>query len=138
MRIFYKIQEAYRRLINPEPMTCARRTECVRDCQVHPICIENRKSNLDYWFRTKGQMRWGRYCCSYCGGLKPSEVLDLIESGEATDLESTDKYYKFYLHAKNKTWKFYMPHFNREQFEAVIAAAKKRDILNAWAKSFRK
>lgn len=118
-----------------EPLYCPRRVApCgYENCTVHHACIESRKGS-DYWYRRDGVL-----VCSYCGGLKPEQVALLLKEGKVEDFESTDKYYKFYLHVpsmKPGTFKFYMPHFKREEWEAVVGIAKERGVLNAWRKRF--
>lgn len=112
-----------------EYFTCKRRIEDGADSDVFTFG----GTGKDFWYRRDGVLT-----CSYDGGIKPSEVIRLIESGDATDLESTDKYYKFYLHVGKQTFKIYMQHNDKESFDAMVAAAKKRDILNAWKKNFQK
>lgn len=103
-----------------ETFTCKRRIEDGAD---NPIYTHG-GTNLDTW-----EDRDGVLTCSYDGGVKPSEVLRLIEEGKATGLERTGKYYKYYLHIGDKQLKLYMQHDTEETFNAMIAAAKKAHIL---------
>lgn len=126
-----RIKRWWQQLTADDRHYCKRRLEnCIKGCTVHPYCDQG-KEDPDYWYPRDGALT-----CSYCGGLKPSEVLRLIENGEANDLESTDKFYKFYLNIGKKRYKVYMQHFDKENFDAMTAAAKKRDIVDAWKKRF--
>lgn len=60
--------------------------------------------------------------CSFCGGIKPEKVLELIKSGHT--ITRTDKNYKIYINGPDVPNgkgmdKVYLQHFNREDIDAL-------------------
>lgn len=134
--MIHQVKRWLKKVTSPFPQfACGRKQEgtCgLINCTVHHYCVAA-QAKTDYWYK-----RDGAYVCSYCGGIKPSEVMRFIRSGEASDVERTTKFYKYYLHTKIGTFKIYMPHFNKEEWDLMIKEARERDILDAWKKNFQK
>lgn len=64
--------------------------------------------------------------CSYCGGLDPEKVLDLLQNHNARVESCPGKNYKFYLHEMDgqgygvgKQHKVYLWHFSKEQVDQL-------------------
>lgn len=89
-------------------MNCPRRT-----CEIGPWSIE--EDDSDSW-KENGT-------CSFCGSLKPENVIELIKQGNT--ITRTDKNYKIYLNMKdapNGSGKVYLQHFSREDIDALNKA----------------
>jgi succinate dehydrogenase flavin-adding protein (antitoxin of CptAB toxin-antitoxin module) len=77
--------------------TCPRRTVLERQ-------------DRDLWYLLEGKSR-----CSYCGSLKPSEVLARIAAGEP--VTPTDKTHKVYLGAYERV---YFQHFSEDDCKEFV------------------
>ena len=70
--------------------------------------LDNRQT--DFWFKAEGE-----YLCSYCGSLRPDQVLARIAAGET--ITPTDKNYKAYLANYRK---IYFQHFSEDDCKEFI------------------
>lgn len=73
------------------------------------------------------------YTCSFCGGINPDKVIELIKKGYR--VSRTDKNYKIYIETpygmnredsqlpnKQSMWKVYIMHFSKEQINNLNKA----------------
>ena len=67
------------------------------------------------WEHEEGLDHWkDNRTCSFCGGLQPRLVLDLIKEGQT--VTPTDKNYKGYITGSpSASGKFYFLHFNEDE-----------------------
>lgn len=73
-----------------KPMEGAEEFLCPRRAEGVPAFMEGKK---DHW-----QMRGDDPCCSYCGSMKPSRVIELVKQHGFGIMQRTDKGYKWYVH----------------------------------------
>jgi len=83
-------------------MNCPRRIN-----EIGPWIYEENDS--DYWDNEQ--------CCSFCGSVKPSRVIELLKEG--CSITKTDKNYKLYIEGKQVPRgkgmaKVYLQHFSQE------------------------
>ncbi len=95
----------------PQPVgefTCGRR-------------VEDGRANPESPFKGSGENldTWNGGTCSYCGSIKPEDLLAAIKEGQT--ICPTDKNYKVYLGNK----KFYFQHFTEDQKREFV------ELLNA-------
>lgn len=91
-----------------------------------------RESDLDTW-----EMRGNDLCCSFCGSIKPSRVIELVKEfgSSIIDPGKAGKYYVSRKSVPNAGFggiKFYTYHFSPEEIEAYNAVL--RDTKESSAK----
>lgn len=91
-----------------ERQTCGRRGENGMDSETSPFVGAG--SNRDHWRNNN--------TCSYCGSLRPSEVINLIKEKGFSVIERSDKSYKWYINSHaNGHAKYYRAHDTKEFIE---------------------
>jgi hypothetical protein len=70
--------------------TCGRRAETGMDSENSPF--RHSGKNLDTWDLIGDDL-----CCSYCGSIKPSRVIELVKLHGPSVINVSDKIYKWYM-----------------------------------------
>jgi len=82
------------------------------------------------WIWRLPDSSWPRTTCSFCGGLNPEEVVEMLNSDiECAGSDWKNSWpHKFYFWANGGTWKFYSEHLTelkQSEFDVVTSLISK-------------